>query len=421
MMWSRRDALKAAGVLALPLTQDAFAAPTMKAQIVRAAINAPVASIYSKGDVAWAITKSGQLWERSNGAWRAASDVGALDPDAPLVYAHGRLCARSQAGALWVRERGSAKGFESPNAKIAPFTSFAPLAFAVIAVTRGEKNQSFAVRFEGGGNDWREVARSNEPVLPDARPIQVDLDSTLANADDGQIAVLAGPDDRRYRHGVLGDTMEATRVLYLERHSLQPIRTLTLPAPHVFEDVALRPIKWMHGATERTGLLTMRSAEQGAQLCVIAASTSDSKALDIAALGAPIGTANRWMSASTDGERIIAVHTPHIGGIFYAYGRVTEGVRSSLVAKRLHADVSTHAINSRIVDLTVWLHDRLAMPSQDYRRLHVFEKSDAYAALGTIELPDSIVATATMPGAMARKKFELFALTREGALLEISA
>jgi hypothetical protein len=422
---SRRDVLKAGVAVALPFGHTAFAAIPLKAKIARASIGAPVAAIYGKDDVAWAITKGGQLWERLNGAWRAASDVGALDPDAPLAYAHGRLCARSDAGALWVRERGSAKGLESPNAKIAPFTSFAPLAFAVIGVARGENKQSFAVRLEGSGNSWREVARSSEPVLPDARPIQVDLDGALANADDGQIAVLAGPDDQRYRHGVLGDAVEATRILYLERHSLRPIRTLSLPAPYVFEDVALRPIKWMQGATERTGLLTMRSAEQGAQLCVVAASVSDAKALEIAALGAPIGTANRWMSASTDGERIVAVHTPHIGGIFHAYGRagevVHQGARSSLIAKRLHSDVSTHAIHSRIFDLTVWLHDRLIMPSQNYRRLHVFEKSDAYTSLGTIELPDAIVATAAMPGAVALKKIEVLALTRQGELLEISA
>jgi hypothetical protein len=424
IVWSRRDALKVGGVLMLPLSHDAFAAPLIKAQITRAAINVPVASIYSKGDVAWAITKGGQLWERGGGAWRVASETGVLDADAPLVYAHGRLCARSQAGALWVREAGSAKGVESPNTKIAPHSSFAPLAFAVIAVASGEKNQSIAGRFEGSGSNWRMVAGSNEPVLPDARPIQIDLDGALANADDGQIAVLAGPDDRRYRHGVLGDAMEATRILYLERHSLKALRTLSLPAPYVFEDVALRPVKWMQGATERTGLLTVRSGPQGAQLCVVAASLNDSKALEIVALGAPIGTANRWMAPSTDGERIVAVHTPHIGGVFHAYQRANEGTSqgtgASLTAKRLHTDVSTHAIHSRVVDLTVWLHDRLIMPSQNYRRLHVFEKSDAYAALGSIELPDSIVAMAAMPGAIARRKFELLTLTREGVLLEIN-
>ncbi len=420
MAVSRRSVLKVGGALAMSSSLDVFAqVPPIKFQVTQALINVPVAAIFSKGEFAWAITKNGQLWERTNSGWRAASEPNSLDADAPLAYAHGRLCARSQGGALWVRERGASKGAESPGAKIAPFTSFAPLAFAVIGIARGQNNQSYAVRFEGSGANWREVARSSEPVLPDARPIQVDLEGALASADDGQIAVLAGPNDQRYRHGVLGDAVEATRVLYLERHSLEPLRTLSLPEPHVFEDVALRPVKWMQGTTERTGLLTMRSASQGAQLCVVTASTSASKALEIAALGAPIGTANRWMSATTDGERMVAVHTPHIGGVFHAYKRVDEGAKTSLVATRLHSDVSTHAINSRIVDLTVWLDRNLVMPSQDLQSLHVYAKNDAYSPIGKVDIKKPLLATAALPGTALGKPSGVLALARDGTLYEV--
>ena len=83
------------------------------------------------------------------------------------------------------------------------------------------------------------VARSQEALLPDARPLQADLDG---RGDGGHIVVLASPDAQRYRHGVLGDAVEATRVLWLERHGLSVLRALTLPAPHVFEDIAPRPV-----------------------------------------------------------------------------------------------------------------------------------------------------------------------------------
>jgi hypothetical protein len=419
--WSRRDLLKASGAWALPFAcaSNARTVPAMNAQVTRAAISAPVASIYSRGVFAWAITIHGALWERDGSVWRVASETNALDPESPLVYAHGRLCARSQAGALWVRERGERRGLESASAKIARFSSFAPLAFAVIGVVRGERNQSFAARFEGAGSGWREVARSSDPVMPDARPIQVDLEGPLSNADDGHIAVLAGPDDQRYRHAVLGDAIEATRVLYLERHSLQPIRALTLPHPYVFEDVSLRPIAWKQGTIERTALLTMRSATQGAQLGVVAAAANDQKALEIAALGPPIGTANRWMSATTDGERIVAVHTPHIGGVFHGYTRVSEGAKSALAATRLHTDVSTHAIHSRFVDLSVWLSNCLVMPSQDLQRLHVFAKDPAYALITTVDIQKPLVATAAMPTRTSSDPQGVFALARDGALYEV--
>ena len=44
-----------------------------------------------------------------------------------------------------------------------------------------------------------------------------------------EVNVLAGPDARRVTHGVLGDGVEATRLLYLERHSLAPLRSVALP------------------------------------------------------------------------------------------------------------------------------------------------------------------------------------------------
>ena len=74
------------------------------------------------------------------------------------------------------------------------------------------------------------VARSAEPMLPDARPLQVDLDG---RGDGGHLVLRGGPDSQRYAHGVLGDGVEATRVLWLERHSLAFLRELVLPAPHV--------------------------------------------------------------------------------------------------------------------------------------------------------------------------------------------
>ena len=171
----------------------------------------------------------GRLWERSERTWRSVSAAPALDATTPLVFAHGRLVGRSSNGGLWVREGVSSFKYSvSEGVKIAPFSAACPLAFAIIGVVADEKDKTKAwlVRFELGGRGWVEVARSGEAVIPDARLIQLDLDAPLANAHDGHIVVFAGPDGQRYRHGILGDEIEATRLLYLERHSLKVIRAI---------------------------------------------------------------------------------------------------------------------------------------------------------------------------------------------------
>ncbi len=422
---SRRTLLKGSAVLAatVAFSPRAHAMVPIKANIVRAAIDSPVAQIYVSGKSVWAITKAGQMWERVATGWQSVRAAPALDPATPITFAHGRLVGRSASGALWMREGegAAAKYFVSEGAKIKALCGLCPLAFAVIGVVIDGKGTSWLARFEpGGASGWREVARGDEPVLPDARPIQVDIDGTLANASDGQILVLAGPNDQRYRHGAVGDLVESTRMLYLERHSLKPIRALTLDAPYVFEDIAPRLVNWPHLGKSRTGLLTMRSGPKGTQLAVIRASSSNAKALEIAALGDPIGSSNRWIAATTDGELIAGVHTPHIGGTLYAYQRVEENGVTRLKGARLHMDLSTHAMASREMDLAVWIRDIVVMPSQDLRQLRVFNKKENYDDRGIIDLPGMIIATAAMPDSPNIKNGSMFALLRHGDLIEVS-
>ena len=73
--------------------------------------------------------------------------------------------------------------------------------------------------------------------------------------------------------------------------------------------------------------------------------------LRVAAAGAAIGTRNRWMSPSTDGQHIVAVHTPHLGGVLHRYRR--EGER--LTATRLLDGLSNHAIGSHELDVSAWV------------------------------------------------------------------
>jgi hypothetical protein len=112
---------------------------------------------------------------------------------------------------------------------------------------------------------------------------------------------------------VLGDAIEPTALVLFERHSLQPMAQVELAAPYVFEDLAPRPITWRG----QRALLTVRSGPLGAQLCVVALAAAGGSRFEITALGAPIGMPNHWLSPSTDGQQLLAVHTPHLGGVLH--------------------------------------------------------------------------------------------------------
>ena len=330
-----------------------------------------------------AVGASGALWALSASGAAATRLGDGLDPLTPLASGHGRIAARHADGGLWVWQGGAVQ--RGARDALAPQAGLLVLPLAVVGVAAGSHR---VLRFEpDAGAAWAVVARSAEAVLPDARPLQADLD---ARGDGGHLVLLAGPDTQRYTHGVLGDGVEATRVLWLERHSLALLRELVLPAPHVLEDIAPRPVALGRGSA----LLTMRSGPQGGQLGLVAASATQPRQLQWAALGEPLGTPNRWMAPSTDGTRLLAVHTPHIGGVLHEY-RV-DGAR--LVGRAVAHNVSTHRIGLRELDLAVWLGPLLALPQQNGLALRVLDANAAWAEAASVALPERVAMTAALPG-----------------------
>ena len=240
---------------------------------------------------------------------------------------------------------------------------------------------------EPGARGWQEATRSEAAVLPDARPLRVDLED---RGDGGHLAVFGGPDDSRYRHGVLGDGIEATRLLWLERHGLGVLREYVLPAPYVFEDIAPRPVRF----DDRTGLLTVRSGPGGAQLALLAADRNDPARIELVALGEDLGRPRRWMAPTTDGQHLMAVHTPHIGGDLFAYTLESD----RLTRRRVVGDVSTHRIGTRELDMAAWVGSMLVLPSQNGMRLRVLSAADGWQERASIALPAQVVMTVRLPG-----------------------
>ncbi len=315
------------------------------------AVPEPIVQLRAAEAQGWlAVGEGGGLW------WlRAASPpvklASGIDARTPVGAAQGRVVARRSDGRLWIGEAGREA---LSAAAVAQHAGVVVLPLGLIAV-EGSGMQARLARLEPDARGvWQTIARSREAVLPDARPVQVALDG---GGDAGHIAMLAGPDDQRYTHGVLGDGIEATRVLYLERHALSVLRELTLAAPHVFEDNRLRV--W------RSSLVAVRSGPQGGQLALIEAERGNDKALRITALGEPIGRANRWMSPSSDGEHLISVHTPHLSGALHRVQREGDRLSSTPLAQ----GVSNHAIGAHELDVAAWLDSRYVLADLSSRRV----------------------------------------------------
>lgn len=355
MLTTRRDVLGAglAGAAGLSFAIPARGAGTEAAGTVALRAPQPMARLHTDADgTLLGLSSSGMLWRYAADAWHRIGE--GLDPESPLAHGHGRLAGRGRDGGLWLLESDRVSLHTRPA--LAPNAGLLVLALAVIAIGAARDGRHHVVRLEAGAGGWAETARSKSAVLPDARPVQFDPAGT-ANDDDGHVAVFAGPDSTRYRHGVLGDDIEATSVLLLERHDLQPMAQLDLPAPFVFEDIAPRPIAWQGGR----GLLTVRSGPRGAQMAIVAAARGNPDRLALAALGEPIGSPQRWLSPTTDGVRLLAVHTPHLGGVLHRYR--ADGDR--LAGHVITGNVTNHMIGRRDLDMSAWVGQFWAVPAQD--------------------------------------------------------
>ncbi len=321
----------------------------------------------------WARDRSGRLWHvAANGD--AEQRAHGLAPTGTLATGHGRVAARGLDGRLWVHDTQRPSAAPGRSAvPLAPHGGICILRLAIVAVVEHAGSHLLA-RFEpDASGQWQVVARSREPVLPDAVPVAVDLDGRHGGA---HIAVLAGPDAGRYPHAVLGDDIEATRVLWLERHSLEPLRSLQIDGPLVFEDRLLRPWALPDG---RTGLVTVQSGPWGAQLVVVAASPDAPSKLERAATGPALGSRNRWLSPASvlpaHGE-IWAVHTPHLGGVLHRY----RAQGSALVAERMATGLTNHRLGARDLDISARVGPWLLLPTQDWLGVGAFETTTASPA-----------------------------------------
>jgi hypothetical protein len=228
-------------------------------------------------------------------------------------------------------------------------------------------------------------------------------------------AALAGPTDR-YPHGVLGDEIEASRLDF--GTDIPADRIVELPEHEVIEGIS--PIVAALSDAGQVGVLvTVSDAQNGARL---RAYGEDGR---VVGESDPIGQGFRWLHqigvgpTGPDGEiEVIAVRTPHIGGIVQAFR--LEGDRFERVASI--EGYSSHAIGSPNLDMALLADTdadgqlEVVVPTQAMTELAVLKRTgDGFAEVMRLPLHGRL-ATNVAAAVDGEGRLSLAAATMDGRL-----
>ena len=232
--------------------------------------------------------------------------------------------------------------------------------------------------------------------LPDARVTAIPGAALVAPV---------GPTDR-YAHGVLGDGYEASAVELRDQDG--PFARIAVDPDEVIEGTSAMVVELVENDLGPELLVTVSDAADGARLRAYGLDGS------VAAESDPIGLGNRWMHQigagvlAPDGEaEVIAVRTPHIGGIVEAYRVVDD--RLELVAAT--SGYSSHQLGSPNLDMAL-LADAdgdgrldVVVPTQSMEALALLGRShDGFEELDRLDLggwlTTNVAATAAPGGGL---------------------
>jgi hypothetical protein len=242
------------------------------------------------------------------------------------------------------------------------------------------------------GRSWYRV--TTEPVRLQSAPAPAHPAAPADALPDARVAIGHGTIARvwlaepttRYRHGVLGDAIEAGSLVIERRDGRR--ETVRLGKDAVFEDLEPRLAKM--GGHER--IVVVKSyLERGSALAIVDAETAA-----IIAETPAIGRPNAWLNpagiADFNGDATTAialVRQPHVVGRLELWSWRNGGLQKKTEVE----DVSNHAIGSRALGLSFTAdfdgdgRPDLAVPSLDRRTLRLISFAPRPHDITRVKLP----------------------------------
>lgn len=367
-------ALTAALLLAACRAESAPAAPeTALPSLVRAEVGnaAPVRQIAAAEDGLYLVDEAGKLFRLgSNGQTEALAE--GFAPDVLLGAEEGLAVGgwRDNGGLLrlnaWRAEGHQAYGYFPAAAHAASvwhsgcLIAAAEAGGAAYPVRACPQKETLNIRAE----------RRDITLLPDSRPVLWQ----------GRAAVLGSPDAHSYRHGVLGDGIEAKTLYLLDTQTLRDAaEPFTLPAGLVFENNTVAAYGGKIAAV-------VSGSGAGARTVVLALQNGR---WQIESQSTPLPE-NRWQSPFVFDGALYAVQMPHLAGRLVRY---TAAAGGRLSERELGGGLSNHAMGSRDTNIGAVLPAYALIPQAGYRRLYALDKTGRLHRLEP-ELPARIVRSA---------------------------
>ncbi len=211
--------------------------------------------------------------------------------------------------------------------------------------------------------------------------------SRVVEAPSQVLVALTGPTDR-YSHGVLGDDLEASAISL--RDTTGGTTVIEVDGVDVIEGTSALLVDLVGDVRSPEIVVTVSNAEGGARLVAY------DLVGEFVAASEPIGQGYRWLHQVGAGPlgpvgeiEIIAVRTPHIGGIVEAYRLVDD--RLELVASQ--PGYSSHRLGSSNLDMAL-LADAdgdgrldVVVPTQDMTALGVLARTaDGFEEVASLPL-----------------------------------
>jgi hypothetical protein len=242
------------------------------------------------------------------------------------------------------------------------------------------------------GRSWYRFAADAgtlEPVRPSDRPTVPAgalPDARVATGTGNVARAWLSDPTQRYRHGVLGDAIEAGSLVIERRDGRRG--AVRLGADAAFEDIEPR-IATIDGA-ERV-VVVKSYLDRGSALAVV-----DPDSATIVAETPPIGHANAWLNPAGfadfnhDGATDLAlVRQPHVLGRLELWSMLNGKLRKTAEV----ADVSNHFIGSRVLGMSFTAdfdgdgRPDLAVPSLDRRSLRLIAFTPQPRDIARVPLP----------------------------------